>query len=219
MSKKIKILFTLSILANLLLIGFLAGHELKQFHEKPWDELAREASPETAELIHNTFRDGWKDFGPLVKEARAVKARMVEVLSAEKLDPKAFDTVINDMKVVKDKMSALRINNLKKISEQVSQEERRKLAIKFTDTFFERGSHGKKGNFGDKPAKEEASDKGNALPEVALESKDSNPAESDKQTSPRKKIKKQKLHKDEKVYDENDPRYVPPIDALDELEE
>ncbi len=132
MSKKMKLLFTLSVLANLLLAGLMIGHSAKRWRGPPPAlPSAENLSAESAALIRKAFEEERPNLQPLIDEMRGVKSDLMHAVSAETFDAKAFDTAARKMKATLGKMTAQRLDMFKSVSAQLPQEDRVKFADKF----------------------------------------------------------------------------------------
>ncbi|MCB1681518.1 MAG: periplasmic heavy metal sensor [Rhodospirillales bacterium] len=132
MSKKMKILFTLSVLVNLLLAGLIIGHSAKRWHHGwPPQPYTESLSGGSADLIRQAFNDERKGFLPLIEEMRGVKAEMMAAVSGEQFDEEAFDSATLKMKDTMEKMTTQRFALLKSLAGQLPKDDR----VKFTDKF------------------------------------------------------------------------------------
>ncbi|MBK9586677.1 MAG: periplasmic heavy metal sensor [Alphaproteobacteria bacterium] len=132
MSKKMKVVFTLSVLANLLLAGLVIGHSAKRWGGPPPAlPSAENLSADSAALIRKAFEEERPALLPLIEEMRGVKSDLMDAVSAETFDTQAFDTAARKMKTTLGKMTAQRLDMFKSVSEQLPQEDRVKFADKF----------------------------------------------------------------------------------------
>ncbi len=132
MSKKMKLVFTLSVLANLLLAGLMIGHSAKRWGGPPPAlPSAENLSAESAALIRKVFEEERAGLQPLIDEMRGVKSDLMHAVSAETFDTQAFDKAARKMKGTLGKMTAQRLDMFKSVSEQLPQEDRVKFADKF----------------------------------------------------------------------------------------
>lgn len=132
MSKKMKLVFTLSVLANILLAGLMIGHSAKRWRGPPPAlPSAENLSADSAALIRKAFEQERPDLQPLIEEMRGVKADLMKAVSAEVFDAKAFDKAAGKMKGTLGKMTAQRLDMFKSVSAQLPQEDRVKFADKF----------------------------------------------------------------------------------------
>ena len=128
MSKRIKIIFTVSIALNVLLFGAGAGHVYHHWLSHPWHEVKAELAPETRNIVGRTFQSAFREIRPLGQDARRARADLVKILSAQKFDEAAFDKAVERLSGVKSKMRATKIKATKDLAMQLSAEERRKMA-------------------------------------------------------------------------------------------
>ncbi len=138
MSKTLKIIFTISILLNLLMAGVIIGHAAKKWKESDWYEVKDQLQPETRELMRQAFRSGFKEVRPLFREARQKRNELSQILSAEEFDGQAYDRVSEDLMDIESRMFAHRYGVVKDISEQLPAAERKILVKKFVSGFLDR---------------------------------------------------------------------------------
>lgn len=128
MSKKIKVIFTLSIILNVLFIGLMVGHFQKMKKHADWHQVKETLAPETRDILKDTFKGRWKNMRTAFKEMRDNKMAMKEVLIAEDFDTLAYDKVAEKMVEFNGIFMRDRIDAIKEVFAKLPQEERVKLA-------------------------------------------------------------------------------------------
>ncbi|MCB1592829.1 MAG: periplasmic heavy metal sensor [Alphaproteobacteria bacterium] len=131
MSRKMKVIFTLSLLVNLLLGGLVLGHH---FHRQKWSAQFEEGlSPQGQETVRAAFMEGRKDFWPMVREMKGAKDGLVDAINKPVLDEGAYDTAVENMKGSLLKLMDHRFATMKRIVQNpnLSQEDRVRFANKF----------------------------------------------------------------------------------------
>lgn len=145
MSKKIKIILTVSILANVLLAGALAGMVLDKPREMPWEKTKRELTPESQELVAKMFQNTWKDMGPVIRQSMDNRKYLADVVRADEFDPKAFDEAVKRLRGVQDLIAKKKIESTKELLTRLPDEDRKKLAEQVANSFSWKGNrHGKR---------------------------------------------------------------------------
>src|SRR4051794_1550754 len=104
MTKTMKILFTISIVINVLAIGGATGMVIKKLHDNPWMQAKRDLSPEGQKLMADSFDKMRHDMGPLMDEVQKTRAELRKVLSQEQFDAAKFDEVTAHIKDVRQQM-------------------------------------------------------------------------------------------------------------------
>ncbi|MCB1651774.1 MAG: periplasmic heavy metal sensor [Alphaproteobacteria bacterium] len=132
MNTGVKVLLTVSLLLNVLLLGLACGHVYKKWHDHPWQKTRAELSPEARSLIGRTFQATFRDIRPLGDEARKARADMVKILSADEFDGTAFDEAAARLRAVGAQIKDKKIEATKQIASELSAEERRKMAERMT---------------------------------------------------------------------------------------
>ncbi len=145
MSKKIKIILTMSVLVNLLLAGTLAGIVMDKHREMPWEKTKRELTPESQELVSKMFQNTWKDMGPVIRQSMDNRKYLADVVRADEFDPKAFDEAVKRLRGVQDLIAKKKIESTKELLIKLPDEDRKKLAEQVANSFSWKGNrHGKR---------------------------------------------------------------------------
>ncbi|MCK5384886.1 MAG: periplasmic heavy metal sensor [Alphaproteobacteria bacterium] len=129
MSKLAKIIFTLSLILNVLFLGLVAGrvyHEANR--QRPWDKTKEALAPETREVLKTTFKEKKKEIIPLFKDVHKKKEAMKAIIIAPEFDGEAYDALVGEFKELNSKFMEHRSATIKSIFLQLPQEERAKMA-------------------------------------------------------------------------------------------
>jgi uncharacterized membrane protein len=132
MSKRLKMVFMVSLILNVLLIGVVGGLAYKKWSAHPWHKIKHELSPETRHIVGRNLQSAFRDIKPLGNKARKARADLVKILSAEEFDGEEFDKAAARLVDVQDEMRAKKIAVTKEVAEQLSYEERQKMADRMT---------------------------------------------------------------------------------------
>ena len=128
MNQKFKIILSVSVLLNLLLIGTVAGHAYKHWSSHPWHQVKVDLSPEGQNMAGRTFQSAFRDIRPLGQDARKVRGELVKILSAEEFDEAAFDKATEKMLSIRGEMKDKKIQAMKEVAMNLSLEDRRAMA-------------------------------------------------------------------------------------------
>lgn len=128
MKRSTKIIFTGSLLLNLLLIGLVGGHVAKRWSDHSMAGIRAQLSPESRNVVGRTFQSTFREIRPLGQEARKARADMVKILSAKEFDQEAFDTAADKLKTLQGDIQDLKIDATREVASQLSVEDRRKMA-------------------------------------------------------------------------------------------
>lgn len=129
MSKRLKVIFTLSVILNFVLIGLVVGHGYKAFSPHHFKDV--DMSPETRATMKAALKEKHEKIRKVMHDIRAKKKNLEEVMSASEFDVNAYDTAIEDWRsysgvLIDDKKVFFREMLLK-----LPQAEREKIAPKF----------------------------------------------------------------------------------------
>lgn len=160
MNKNLKIFFTISILANVLLAGALGGMVLDQRRDMPWEKMKEGLSKPSQELVTKMFQDTWKDMGSTMRQSMDNRNYLADVVRADEFDPKAFDEAVARIRGVQDLISKKKTKSTKELLAQLPPEDRKKLADQVANSFAWKGRHGPKSphNMPPKPEGEQKAD-------------------------------------------------------------
>lgn len=129
MSKPIKIIFTLSLLLNLILVGVSVGCLWKRHdHKMPFAE----ASEETRAQFRAAFEDNRDAMRADIDTVRAARASLEGIIAAEPFDRAAYDAEVKEVLVVRDRMGERRADILGDVLEKLPAEERAQIARKIS---------------------------------------------------------------------------------------
>ncbi len=146
MKKSLKIIFTLSIVLNLLFIGLSAGYIYSiKFAQKPWEKVKGELSNNTREIIKSSFSGGRKDIIPIIRDIRKKKNEMKKIMTAKEFDIQAYNDLANEVQKLEIDFTKRKYKRIGNILSRLPQEERLKMADHLVARLF-----GKKMGRGDK---------------------------------------------------------------------
>ncbi len=130
MSKSVKIVFTVSILLNVLFLGIAVGgfvHGM-QVQQRPWDRTKARLTHESRDIIKSVFKHKRKAVMPLFKEVVKQREEVRNILSAPEFDVNAYDAFVAEFKTLNWKLMDSRLNAVRDIFSKLPVEERRKIA-------------------------------------------------------------------------------------------
>lgn len=142
MSKSIKIIFTLSLLLNLVLVGVSVGCFWKRHdHKMPFSE----ASEATHAQFRAAFENNRANMRADIDTIRASRTTLESIIAAEPFDRGAYNVEIQNVLNVRDRMGQRRATILGDVLENLPADERAKIAKKITSKLTdERPRHGGK---------------------------------------------------------------------------
>lgn len=121
MSKRMKIIFTVSVALNVLLLGVVAGHIGQKYKKAPWEGAA--LSEESQKKARQVFRE----FTPLKKDIWAKKRAMNDLLLADEFDEAVYDSLAMEAAQLKQEIEIKRSAAMKDVLTELSPEERQAL--------------------------------------------------------------------------------------------
>lgn len=178
MRRSTKIILSLSLIANLLLVGVIGGAAYKHWSEVPWHEMKKQLEPESRNVLARTFQDRFREIRPIGKEARKARGDLIKVMTAEEFDSEAFDKAAEELAGYRDRIQEIKLQATKDILSQLPQAERAKMADRMAEAIgggMERKVHrhrhvrpktpGYKPDFSDRMSDKDAKDSEDAAAE------------------------------------------------------
>ena len=142
--KKKCIILTISVVLNILLIGVVVGHlSNKSLTDRP------ELSDEGRGIMKETFKNKRGEIKKIVKDVKAKKQMLKDIVAAEEFDEKAYDEAAKIVVETSCNVSAHKLETFKGLMKQLSQEDRVKVADFFLENILmpkprHKGNHDKK---------------------------------------------------------------------------
>jgi uncharacterized membrane protein len=144
MNKNFKLIFTISILANVLLAGALGGMVMDQRNDMPWEKMKEGLSPSSQELVTKMFQDNWKDMSSTMRQSMDNRNYLADVVRAEEFDEKKFDEAVKRVRGTQDLIAKKKLESTKELLSKLPKEDRVKLADQVANSFSWKGRHGGK---------------------------------------------------------------------------
>ncbi len=143
MSKRIRIIFTLSLIANILFLAVGAG----LFYRFCRDDvpIAGDMSPEARHFVARTFQEGREKVKPYYEQIRAQRPVVEDIITADEFDKKAYDREVDKMLDIRDKISRERAAVMGQALSDLPQPDREKFAKRALDGLEGKKRHGKGG--------------------------------------------------------------------------
>lgn len=137
MRKRIKVIFTVSILANILLLGTVVGMAIDKHNHAPFEEAKEDLSPEGQKLVAESFQDAKKnkDMVLLFKEAGDARRYITRVMMAEKFDESTFDAAFKRLRKSQDQITDRKTKASKELMGKLSPEDRKAFAEHMARSF------------------------------------------------------------------------------------
>ena len=147
MKKSVKIIFTSSIVLNLLFIGLVGGYIYRvKFVPKPWEEVKSKLSPETRDIIRTSFKEGRGEIIPLIRDIRKKKKAMKRIITANEFDVSAYNKLVQEIQALDKKFIKSKYDKVGNILSKLPQGERLKMADHLVGRLFGRMGNMKKVN-------------------------------------------------------------------------
>ena len=132
MSRGVRIAFSLSLLANVLLVGFLIGglpHRFgRESREERLDAVLRQLPPATQARFRERMEQSRAGDDARREQIRAARERTIEILLAEPFDAAAYDAEVTKIDALRGQGSRHMAMTVKEVAADLNLEQRRILA-------------------------------------------------------------------------------------------
>jgi uncharacterized membrane protein len=143
MSKTTKLLFTLSIVANVLLLGAAGGMAFKDYKANVvWREANNQMSSEGREMMRTSFDRMHSEMTPLFNDMRESREALKQVLAQEKFDPTQFDLAAQNYRNIRRQMAEKMSDVTKQLASNLPPEDRQTMADHLVRGFDSKGKKG-----------------------------------------------------------------------------
>lgn len=130
MNRRMKMIFTVSVLLNIVFIGVGAGMFFRFCQEIP---IPGQMSPEARHFVARTFQEGRSEIKPLIDEVKADRLKVEAVLTADTFDKKAYDAEVSEMLDSRDAISRKRADIMGRALVDLPPEDRKEFAKRILD--------------------------------------------------------------------------------------
>ncbi len=149
MNRKIKLVFTISLVLNVFLFGAVAGLTVDKLRP-PAVHSSKDLDPESRRLVKEMISRTMEDARPVRAKAEEAKRKMASSLAGEEISEEAYRSAADEM--VSARCELLRMHTVKtlEVARELSPEEREKLAAhlmipgRFSERFGFRERPGRK---------------------------------------------------------------------------
>lgn len=125
MSKRMKLIFTVSILLNIMFAAIGVGLFYKYCQDIP---IPGTMSPEARNFIARTYQNGREEVKPLIDEVKARRKKVEAILSSDDFDRKAYDAAVDDLLETQGKIARHRADTMGKALTDLSDDDRKQFS-------------------------------------------------------------------------------------------
>lgn len=140
MSKRMKIIFTLSLLLNIVLIGVGGGMFYRFTMQGP---VPGDMTPEGRHFMARTFQEGRDRVKPLIADIKQKRAAVEEIMIAEQFDLEAYKVAVSAMMDSRDRISRKRAEIMGEALVDLPHADRQRLAKHMLDGLTGKRPHRK----------------------------------------------------------------------------
>ena len=125
MSERMKLIFTISILLNIILVGVGAGMFYRYCQDIP---IPGTMSPDARNFVARTYQNGREEVKPLIEEVKARRKTVETILQSDDFDRKAYDAAVDDLLETQGKIARHRADTMGKALTDLTAEDRKKFS-------------------------------------------------------------------------------------------
>jgi uncharacterized membrane protein len=125
MSKRMRLVFTASLLLNIVFAAVGAGMFFRYCQDIP---IPGTMSPDARNFVARTYQNGREEVKPLITEVKARRQKVEDILESDKFDRKAYDAAVDDLLVTQGKIARHRADTMGKALTDLSDEDRQKFS-------------------------------------------------------------------------------------------
>ncbi|MFA5592666.1 MAG: hypothetical protein WC989_05075 [Micavibrio sp.] len=130
MSRRMKIIFTVSLLLNIVFAAAGAGLFFNFTRELP---IPPHISPEARHFIARTYQEGREEIRPLIESVKTQRAAVEKIVTAEEFDAEAYRDAARKMLDTRAQISSKRAEIMGRALEDLPAEDRREFARNIMD--------------------------------------------------------------------------------------
>ncbi len=143
MNRRMKLIFTASLLLNIVFIGVGAGMLYRFAKEEV--PIPGQMSPEARHFIARTFQEGREEVKPLMEQLKSRRAAVESIITAKEFNVKAYNAAVDDMLDSRDAVSRKRAEIMGRALVDLPAADRQKFAKRILDGL--EGRKPRKGGF------------------------------------------------------------------------
>ena len=125
MNPRMKLIFTVSVLLNIVLVGVATGMLFSFRHDI---RIPGTMSPDGRSFVARTYQNGREEVKPLIEEVKARRQKVENILESKTFDRKAYDKAVDDLLQTQGKIARHRADTMGKALNDLSDEDRRKFS-------------------------------------------------------------------------------------------
>lgn len=133
MSKRLKILFTISILLNVVCAGFVGGHYAKKAYR--WNALYDGLEDETRDRVKEVFESQRQENKNVRQMSKQHLRNIMDLFGAEAFDEDAFRAAVKEWKILHASTIDGKTDMMVELAGQLTQEERQHISKRLVRIF------------------------------------------------------------------------------------
>lgn len=125
MSKRMKLVFTISVLLNIVLVAVGAGMLYSYTQGIP---IPGTMSPDARNFVARTYQNGREEVKPLIVEVKSRRKTVETILQSSNFDRKAYDNAVDDLLETQGKIARHRADTMGRALNDLSADDRKKFS-------------------------------------------------------------------------------------------
>jgi uncharacterized membrane protein len=133
MNRKVRIVFLVSIILNVLLLGIVLGALPHRFERRvPFQERLKADAEKLPEPARTRFLEGMetarKEVEPMREQMRQAREETLRILASESFDEAAYDQQVDRIQKLRLELAKRMSNSIKQVAKNLAPEQRKELA-------------------------------------------------------------------------------------------
>ena len=125
MSKRMRLVFTISILLNIVFVAAGVGMFYRYCQDIP---IPGTMSPDARNFVARTYQNGREEVKPLIAEVKERRKKVETILSSDNFDRKSYDAAVDDLLETQGKIARHRADTMGKALTELSDDDRKKFS-------------------------------------------------------------------------------------------
>lgn len=130
-SRHMKVLFSLSLAMNVLLIGIVIGMAVRSYYDHPWHETRRTLSPEAQHHFARASQRTHREVKPLIAQARNTRTALMRVIAEDSFNEGEYERLSKKLTSLQVKIAEAKAQGVKELISELPDEDRKTFSRHF----------------------------------------------------------------------------------------
>lgn len=130
-SRHMKMLFSLSLALNVLLIGIVIGMAVRSYYDHPWHETRRDLSPEAQHHFARASQRTHQDIKPLISQARNTRKALMRVIADDTFNEAEYERLTKKLNSLQVKIANAKAEGVRELISELPDGDRKTFSRHF----------------------------------------------------------------------------------------